>query len=311
MGALTCQNDYAFPYEPVAANLLKLDPDLLYFSGDQLYENHGGYGIIRDPAEPAILNYLRKFYQFGWAFREAMRDRPTLCIPDDHDVFQGNIWGEGGQEDAVTARPPARAATASRPGWSTWCIKRTPRTIPTTTTRTPVLQDISVYYGDMVYGGVGFAIIADRQLKSGPEMVDTGGGRADHVSDPNFDTAKLDKTGPGAAGRAAGGVSQGVGRRLAGAHAQGAAQPNRLRRRGDASRRLQRLPQGRPRLRRLAANAAQSGDRHHAQGDAAAHQRRPAPDDARAIRRRQAARQQLVVLHAGHRGRLSALVAAG
>ena len=97
LGALTCQNDYAFPYEPVAENLVKLDPDMLYFSGDQLYEGHGGYGLIREPAEPAILNYLRKYYQFGWAFRHAMKDRPTLCIPDDHDVFQGNIWGEGGR----------------------------------------------------------------------------------------------------------------------------------------------------------------------------------------------------------------------
>ena len=96
IGALTCQNDYGFPYAPVAENLIRLDPDMLYFSGDQIYESHGGYGLIRQPAVPAILNYLRKYYMFGWAFREAMRDRPTLCIPDDHDVFQGNIWGEGG-----------------------------------------------------------------------------------------------------------------------------------------------------------------------------------------------------------------------
>jgi hypothetical protein len=93
MAALTCQNDYGFPYAPVADNLLKLDPDLVYFSGDQLYENPGGFGIIREPAAPAILNDLRKLYQHGWSFREVMRDRPTLCLPDDHDVFQGNIWG--------------------------------------------------------------------------------------------------------------------------------------------------------------------------------------------------------------------------
>ncbi|HRH96429.1 MAG TPA: CZB domain-containing protein [Prosthecobacter sp.] len=74
MAALTCQNDYGFPYAPVAENLLKLDPDLVFFSGDQIYENHGGFGIIREPAEPAILNYLRKFYQHGWAFREVMRN---------------------------------------------------------------------------------------------------------------------------------------------------------------------------------------------------------------------------------------------
>lgn len=193
-GALTCQNDYAFPYEPVAANLLKLDPDLLYFSGDQLYENHGGYGIIRDPAVPAILNYLRKFYQHGWAFRETMRDRPTLCIPDDHDVFQGNIWGEGGKKMKAGStsseggyREPARMVNVVH--------KTNASHHPDFYDPKPVEQDISVYHGDMVYGGVGFAIIADRQFKSGPEHVDTGGGRADHVSDPKFDTAKLDKEG--------------------------------------------------------------------------------------------------------------------
>jgi len=194
LGALTCQNDYAFPYEPVANNLLKLDPDLLYFSGDQLYENHGGYGIIRDPAEPAILNYLRKFYQFGWAFREAMRDRPTLCIPDDHDVFQGNLWGEGGAK-------MQRGTTSSEGGY------REPARMVNVVHRTnaahhpdpfdpaPSKQDISVYFGELVYGGVGFAILGDRQFKSGPERVDTGGGRADHVTDAAFDTSKLDQPG--------------------------------------------------------------------------------------------------------------------
>lgn len=196
LGALTCQNDYGFPYEPVANNLVKLDPDMLYFSGDQLYENHGGFGIIREPAEPAILNYLRKYYQFGWAFREAMKDRPTLVIPDDHDVFQGNIWGEGGAKMKDLAggtsskggyREPARMVNAVHKT----CVSHHPDFADPK----PVKQDISVYYGDMVYGGVSFAVIADRQWKSGPERVETGSGRADHVMDQDFDTSVLDKPG--------------------------------------------------------------------------------------------------------------------
>ena len=194
LGALTCQNDYAFPYEPVANNVVKLDPDLLYFSGDQLYESHGGYGIIRDPAGPAILNYLRKFYMFGWAFREAMRDRPTLCIADDHDVFQGNIWGEGGKKMGTGPgvskggyREPARMVNVVHKT----CASHHPDYFDPT----PCEQGISVYYGDMVYGGVSFAILGDRQFKSGPDRVDTGSGRADHVSDRKFDTAKLDQPG--------------------------------------------------------------------------------------------------------------------
>lgn len=197
MAALTCQNDYAFPYEPVAQNLVKLDPDLVFFSGDQIYENHGGFGIIREPSERAILNYLRKFYQFGWAFREVMRHSPTLCLPDDHDVFQGNIWGEGGAKMPENADGGASSSGGYRePARMVNAVHRTNTAHhPDAFDPTPCLQDISTYYGDMVYGGVSFAIIADRQFKSGPDRVKTDGDRADHVKDANFDTRALDKPG--------------------------------------------------------------------------------------------------------------------
>lgn len=196
LGALTCQNDYAFPYEPVANNIVKLDPDMLYFSGDQLYENHGGYGIIRDPAGPAILNYLRKFYQFGWSFRESMRDRPTLCIPDDHDVFQGNIWGEGGAKMKDQAGGASSKGGYREPARMVNVVHKTCTSHhPDFYDPEPVKQDISVYHGDVVYGNVSFAVIADRQFKSGPENVDTESGRADHVPNPEFDTSKLDVPG--------------------------------------------------------------------------------------------------------------------
>ncbi len=198
MAALTCQNDYGFPYEPVARNVAKLKPDLVFFSGDQIYESHGGFGIIREPAEPAILNYLRKFYQFGWAFRDVMRHAPTLCLPDDHDVFQGNIWGEGGAKMSITAEDPGASSKGGyiEPARMVNAVHRTNVAHhPDPHDPTPSKQDISVYYGDMVYGGVGFAILADRQWKSGPERVQTGGPRRDHVVDPNFDCTKLDVPG--------------------------------------------------------------------------------------------------------------------
>ena len=196
MAALTCQNDYAFPYEPVANNIERMDPDLALFNGDQIYEAHGGFGIIRDEAVPAILNYLRKYYQFGWAFRYAMRNQPTLCLPDDHDVFQGNIWGEGGKPMDIRDGGASSRGGYIQPARMVHAVHRTTVSHhPDPFDPTPSLQDISVYYGDMVYGDVSFAILADRQWKSGPERVETGSGRADHVSDPNFNTAALDKPG--------------------------------------------------------------------------------------------------------------------
>ena len=194
LAALTCQNDYAFPYEPVTSNLMKLDPDMLYFSGDQIYETHGGFGIIRTPADRAILNYLRKFYQFGWAFGEAMRSRPTICIPDDHDVFQGNLWGEGGAK--MGPGPKDANGGYEEPARMVNAVHRTcTGHHPDYFDPTPCQQGISVYFGEMVYGEVGFAILGDRQFKSGPGHVETGSGRADHVHDDDIDPRSLDKPG--------------------------------------------------------------------------------------------------------------------
>jgi hypothetical protein len=198
MAAMTCQNDYAFPYEPLARNVANLKPDLVFFSGDQIYESHGGFGIIREPAGPAILNYLRKFYQFGWAFREVMRNSPTLCLPDDHDVFQGNIWGEGGAKAVNPKTDPGASSSGGyfEPAQMVNAVHRTNVAHhPDPFDATPSTQGISVYFGDMVYGGVGFAIIADRQWKSGPERVKTDGPRADHVVSPQFDCSTLDQPG--------------------------------------------------------------------------------------------------------------------
>jgi alkaline phosphatase D len=167
LAALTCQNDYAFPYEPVAENLSRLDPDMLYFSGDQLYESHGGFGVIRAPAEPAIHNYLRKFYQFGWAFGELMRDRPTICLPDDHDVFQGNIWGEDGKPMDSSTGDTSSLGGYIQPARMVNVVHKTNTSHhPDFADRRPVQQDISVYHGDVVYGDV--------SLRSSP----TGNSRA-------------------------------------------------------------------------------------------------------------------------------------
>ena len=48
----------------------------------------------------------------------------------------------------------------------------------------------------MTYGRISFAVIADRQFKSGPEgKVPATGSRGDHVLDPNFDPKTADRPG--------------------------------------------------------------------------------------------------------------------
>ena len=45
-------------------------------------------------------------------FGDMIRNRPTVCIPDDHDVGQPNIWGNGGRKTDRDTKGPAGTACA-------------------------------------------------------------------------------------------------------------------------------------------------------------------------------------------------------
>jgi phosphodiesterase/alkaline phosphatase D-like protein len=194
-GGLTCQFTSGYPYSPLVKNLTKLNPDLLYFSGDQIYEPNGGYQIKREPEDVSILSYLGKYYMFGWAFGDLMRNVPTICTPDDHDVFHGNLWGEGG-----VAKPGGAGSSDTRgfmqPVKMVNVVNRTQcGQLPDPYNPTPIEQGMSVWYTSLIYGRVSFAIISDRIFKTGPESVSDWAGRHDHMKEPRKDLSFLDKPG--------------------------------------------------------------------------------------------------------------------
>lgn len=189
---ISCNAHYAFPNVEALARVKQLDPDVLTFTGDQYYESSGGYGVVRNPPDVAIVDMLRKWYLHGWTWRELMRDRPSISIPDDHDVYHGNIWGEGGE-------PVKPGSTIEAGGYtmSPLFVNAVHRTQtahhPDLPDPAPGKQDISVYFGPFTYGRISFAILADRQFKTAPAgNVPPTGGRADHVKDPNFDPKTVD-----------------------------------------------------------------------------------------------------------------------
>ena len=194
-GGLTCQFTSGYPYTPLVENLTKLEPDMLYFSGDQVYEPNGGYPIKREPVDVSILNYLGKYYMFGWAFGDLMRDVPTICTPDDHDVYHGNLWGEAGED------MPEERGTSDSPGFrqSVEMVNVVNQTqcgqLPDPYDPTPIKRGMSVWYTDLTYGRISFAIITDRIFKSAPEAVSKWEGRHDHMQEPYDDLSFLDKPG--------------------------------------------------------------------------------------------------------------------
>ena len=160
----------------IVAALLKHDPDLLFFAGDQTYHH---------------TQHTAGFIQFGLQFRDVIRDRPTICIPDDHDVGQGNLWGEGGI--------PCTQGNGDRGGYiyAADYVKMVERQqtwhLPDAFDPAPIAQGIGVYFTNLRVGGIDFAILEDRKFKSGPNgKIPRMGPRADHINDPKYDRATVD-----------------------------------------------------------------------------------------------------------------------
>ena len=190
---ISCNIHAAFPNAPYVAAVAKLNPDLMAFVGDQFYESTAGYGVQRKPLEPAILDYLRKWYFHGWTWRELTKDRPSVSLPDDHDVYQGNLWGESGAAQTKSQESGGYEMNAE---WVNVVHRTQTAHHPDAYDAKPCKQGITNYYGAMNYGGISFAILADRQFKSAPEgNVPPTDERPDHMVNPDADPKLSDVEG--------------------------------------------------------------------------------------------------------------------
>jgi hypothetical protein len=167
------------PRPQMIRNLLLQDPDLMFFAGDQSYHHtQHTFGIL----------------EWGLQFRDLLKDRPVIAIPDDHDVGQANIWGEGGKQASTAAGPDGGyfypvdyVRMVER--CQTWHL-------PDAFDPTPIQRGIGVYYTSLNVGGIDFAIIEDRKFKSGPEgKIPKMGPRPDHINDPTYDRRAIDVPG--------------------------------------------------------------------------------------------------------------------
>ena len=188
VAALTCHKTYTgslqwnhnglwFPQQDIVDAVQARNPDLLYFSGDQIYE--GDLTPAHQKNEDAyILDYLYKWTHWCWAFQELTRNTPCITIPDDHDVYHGNLWGAG-ERDAQKVQ----GLTAQDSGG----YKMEPRFVNavhrTQTSHLPDpidpeldAQGNSVYFTRMRYGGLDIAILGDRQFKESPAIAVPSGG---------------------------------------------------------------------------------------------------------------------------------------
>jgi phosphodiesterase/alkaline phosphatase D-like protein len=172
IGALTCQNDIGFPHAQIAGNLKHLQPDILFFTGDQIYERSADYGNQMEPPAAARLDYLRKWFLFGWSWGQFTRNIPCICLPDDHDVYHGNLWGCAGRKAEKGATTQAWQDSGGYKMPADWVnmVQRTQTChMPDPPDPSPVDQGITVHYCHVQWGGMSFAVLEDRKWKSAPK----------------------------------------------------------------------------------------------------------------------------------------------
>ncbi len=174
VAALSCNDATGFPHNPLVANVASHKPDVIAFLGDQIYEGVGGYGYVVDqaPNDRAIICYFRKYAMHGWMWREILREVPSVTLPDDHDVFHGNLWGNGGRKADVSTGYGAGAQDSGgykmSPDFVNAVHASQTGNLPEPVDPLPCDNQISVYFTQWRYGPLDLAIIADRQFKSAP-----------------------------------------------------------------------------------------------------------------------------------------------
>ena len=180
-----------FPHTAITAAARAQQPDVLFFAGDQIYEGASPTQADRSGKFPdSYLDYLYKWNLWCWAYRDLIKDRPTVVIPDDHDVFQGNLWGQGGR----AARVDNEGGYIMPADWVEMVQRTQTGNLPAAYDPTPVDRGIGVYYTSLKVGGIDFAVLEDRKWKTGPAGVvpKTNSPRPDHIIETDIDVAAFD-----------------------------------------------------------------------------------------------------------------------
>jgi alkaline phosphatase D len=151
-------------------NIGRANPDLLVTHGDQVYE---GSPTGKSGGRAPELDWLYKYLLWVWSFQALTRKTPTIVLLDDHDMYQGNIWGEGGVR--APGGQPAAGGYVNTPRWVNVVHRASCGHNPDPFDPTPVARGIVVYYSSFSYGGVSLAVVEDRKFKTGADGLDANG----------------------------------------------------------------------------------------------------------------------------------------
>ncbi|MEM6854590.1 MAG: alkaline phosphatase D family protein [Planctomycetota bacterium] len=161
VGRWTPANLWA-PFEGITQPLVQAEPDIVFFTGDQLYE---GNPTPQDKTDAFPTDdYLYKWLIWHWSFGDVTRRFPSILQTDDHDVWHPNLWGDGGR--LMTRGWDAGGGFIN----SHYFVNLVQRTMcghnPDAYDPGPLDSGVTNYFTTFTYGGVDFALLEDRKFKS-------------------------------------------------------------------------------------------------------------------------------------------------
>lgn len=173
-----------YPYRQIEKGYDKIEPDVLVFLGDQIYESRPEMPIYKMPF--AKLDYLYKWSIWCYTFRNLTNQQPTIVLTDDHDVYQGNLWGNGGKPAKQTDKDSI-PAYYGKTNYDTWQQDNGGYFMPlefvnlaissqTSHLPAPFKNKTSMgminYYTTYQYGDINFCLLEDKKFKSPPSKIE-------------------------------------------------------------------------------------------------------------------------------------------
>ena len=159
------------PNESALNRIREQLPDLLLFTGDQLYEGVPTRPEFDATGAPVFEDYLYKWMVFLRAFGSLTRTVPAVTMPDDHDVFLGNFWGWSGNPPPGQ---PGKPGFKRGHGWPfppafyNLVVATQSAHLPAPLGAPATPKGLHSYGTVMDFGGASFAIVEGRSHKSPP-----------------------------------------------------------------------------------------------------------------------------------------------
>ena len=146
-------------------------PDLLLFTGDQIYEGVPTMPEFEASGTPLFEDYIYKWMVFLRAFGSITRTVPAVTMPDDHDVFLGNFWGWSGNPPPGKPGKPGYKKDHGwpfAPAFYNLVVETQSGHLPVPLGAPATPQGLNSYGTVMDFGGTSFAIVEGRSHKSPP-----------------------------------------------------------------------------------------------------------------------------------------------